>query len=222
MSRPKSRITLLRNAKSENIHAERDRSWTLKRNLCLNIITFRAFVPGNREAQLLRCSVRRDNNLKLLEKFFSPSFIRAQGTLSRNFTCVNAFRLSRLLRDITFLFNGTGKDIRSKYLKFIRYSRKKIILKFLVKNNFTFFPFILKKLFGLEYIYIHRRGEICQNLVKRLNEVYNQAKKQQRMFHRKEMFLKQCSKICKESSPPQGISLIEPDTSSSRVNYLDL
>lgn len=222
MLRPKSRITLLRNAKSENIHAERDRSWTLKRNLCLNIITFRAFVPGNREAQLLRCSVRRDNNLKLLEKFFSPSFIRAQGTLSRNFTCVNAFRLSRLLRDITLLFNGTDKDIRSKYLEFIRYSRKKIILKFLVKNNFTFFPFILKKLFGLEYIYTSKMGEICENLVKRLNEVYNQAKKQQRMFHRKEMFLKQCSKICKESSPPQGISLIEPDTSSSRVNYLDL
>lgn len=161
MSRPKSRITLLRNAKSENIHAERDRSWTLKRNLCLNIITFRAFVPGNREAQLLRCSVRRDNNLKLLEKFFSPSFIRAQGTLSRNFTCVNAFRLSRLLRDITLLFNGTGKDIRSKYLKFIRYSRKKIILKFLAKNNFAFFPFFIKHSFHTKkiirfgiYIYI--------------------------------------------------------------------
>lgn len=78
MSRPKSRITMARNAKSENIHAERDRSWTLKHNLCLNIITFRAFVPAKpRSAQLLRCSVRRDNNLKLLEKlFFAPPFTR--------------------------------------------------------------------------------------------------------------------------------------------------
>lgn len=85
MSRPKSRITLLRNAKSENIHAERDRSWTLKRNLCLNIITFRAFVPGNREAQLLRCSVRRDNNLKLLEKFFFSPFYSRLGNAQPKF-----------------------------------------------------------------------------------------------------------------------------------------